>query len=100
MQGIKRNINTSEDMRKKQQRLDNQLKGIEQQKRQNIKRAFSNHSSIAHVAESPSIGTQLKSIRNKSKNIKNMFSNGFKNAADSFVEKEIDLEFEEGCVPI
>ena len=29
-----------------------------------------------------------------------MFSNGFKNAADSLVEKETDLEFEEGCVPI
>ena len=29
-----------------------------------------------------------------------MFSNGFKNAADSLVEKELDLEFEEGCVPI
>ena len=29
-----------------------------------------------------------------------MFSNGFKNAADSLVEKEPDLEFEEGCVPI
>ena len=29
-----------------------------------------------------------------------MFSNGFKNTADSLVEKKTDLEFEEGCAPI
>ena len=29
-----------------------------------------------------------------------MFSNGFKNAADSLLDKEMDLEYEEGCVPI
>ena len=83
----------------RQQQLDNQLKRIEQRKRKNTQQVFNNRPSIAHIAKSSGIVNRLNSIRN-SKNIKRMFSNGFKNAADSLVEKETDLEFEEGCVPI
>ena len=74
----------SEEMWMKQQRLYNQLKGIERRKRQNIQQVFNDRTSIAHIAESPGIVNRLNSIRN-SKNIKRIFSNGFKNAADSLV---------------
>ena len=60
---------------------------------------FNDRPSIAHIVKSPGIVSRLNSIRNN-KNIKRMFSNGFKNAADSLIEKETNLECEEGCAPI
>ena len=83
----------------RQQRLDNQLKGIERKKRQNKQRVFNDRPSVAHIVESYDIVNRLNSVKH-SKNIKRMFSNGFKNAADSLIDKEINLECEEGCAPI
>ena len=99
LQHLKTNIGVSNEMRMRQQRLDNQLKGIERKKRQNKQRVFNDRPSVAHIVESYDIVNRLNSVKH-SKNIKCMFSNGFKNAADSLLDKEMDLEYEEGCVPI
>ena len=99
LQHLKTNIGVSNEMQMRQQRLDNQLKGIERKKRQNKHRVFNDRPSIAHIVKSHGIVDRLNSFRN-SKNIKRMFSNGFKNAVDSLVDEEVNLECEKGCAPI
>ena len=83
MNEIKKILNTSEEMKKKQRRLQNQFRNIERRKQKNWKMQSSYGKSIDYIAESPLLWSKIKQIEmNKKRNKKNFFSKDLKQAAD------------------
>ena len=106
MRDLKQKMNTSDEMQKKQRRLQNQFKHIERHNKRNWKNHTSYGKSIDYLAESLILRSKMKQIKehkkNKRNNKKNFLSKGhFKQAADSLKESSSTQElFEQGDEPI
>ena len=102
MKDIKTKMNMSDEMKRKQRRLQQQFKNIERRKQQNWKMQSNYGKSIDYIAESPLLRSKLKQIaKHNQRNKRKIFHRRFKQAANSLIEKANDEEvFSAGDEPI
>ena len=62
MKDLKQRLSTSDKMKKKQRRLQNQFKHVEQRNKQNWKKQTSYGKSIDYLAGSPILRSKMKQI--------------------------------------